>query len=377
MAFGSELLAEIQQTYFVTREAQLVATFLLSLGLLSVAAGSTRLGEWVSERRSYHAGEAIQMLSLAIAVLLWALSLTVVWHISYLIYLALDAIVVDRGDAIRVVVTAAVLTAGYLFIRFVNRSIDTLAETETITDHQGEAAYHVIDIGIFLLATAIVLSLWGFDLTQAFLGAGLASAVVGLAARDTLAAIISGFVLLFSRPFRVGDWIEVNGRSGIVQDVTIVNTKVQTFSDENALIPNDEITNNQLINRSENDRLRLEFEVGVDYETDVERALSICEEALSSVDDVAEVPCPEVMCSRFGDSSIVLECRFWIEDPSKHRSWQARTAAILAVKSAFDREGISIPYPQRVHATRDELDVGTSETDTKTEGIGATKGSGE
>jgi hypothetical protein len=180
----------------------------------------------------------------------------------------------------------------------------------------------------------------------------------GLAARETLAAMIAGFVLLFSRPFRVGDWIAVDmddeeNRSGIVTDVTIFNTKIQTFSDEYVLIPNDEITSSQLKNLSRNDQLRVEVEVGVDYTADIEHARDVMVDAVSDLESIKSSPNPKAVAKRFGDSSIVLELRIWIGDPTMRRKWRAQTDAIEAIKAAFDREGITIPYPQRVHAPRD------------------------
>lgn len=188
-------------------------------------------------------------------------------------------------------------------------------------------------------------------------GAGVATAVLGLAAQRTVAAIIAGFFLLFTRPFRVGDWIEVvddgeETASGIVEDVTISHTKILTFNDEHLLVPNDQVTSNRLTNYTRNQRLRIDVEVGLDYETDLDVAREVAVSATRDVDLVSSVRDPKTVLDRFGDSEIALEVQFWIDEPSRRRALRARTAVITAIKQAFDREGITIPFPLRTHDTR-------------------------
>ncbi|KTG09904.1 hypothetical protein AUR64_09775 [Haloprofundus marisrubri] len=281
------------------------------------------------------------------------LALATVWNLVVVFDVLAEAILVDRWTAVRQVVSVAVLATAYLLVRLVNRSIDRLAATEALTKHQSEVAYHVTNVGLFGVGFAVLLYLWGIQLGNLFIGAGVASAVVGLAARETLAAIIAGFVLLLSRPFRAGDWVEVDGRSGIVEDVTIINTKLRTYSDEHLLVPNDHITNNQLMNYSRSDRLRIEIDVGVDYDTDLERAQEVAEAAMDDIGAVRDVPSPRAIPQEFGDSSILFDLRFWIGDPTMRRFWKTKGAVIREIKTAFDREGISIPFPQRTHSRRE------------------------
>ncbi|WP_224332288.1 mechanosensitive ion channel family protein [Haloprofundus halobius] len=289
------------------------------------------------------------------------LALATVWNLVVVFDVLAQAVLVDRWTAVRQVVSVAVLAGAYLVVRLVNRSIDRLAAAGALTKHQSEVAYHVTDVGIFALAIAVLLYLWGIELGNLFIGAGVASAVVGLAARETLAAIIAGFVLLLSRPFRAGDWVEVDGQSGVVEDVTIINTKLRTYSDEHLLIPNDHITSNRLMNYSRSDRLRIELEVGVDYETDLSHAREVAESAMAEVDLVRDVPSPRAIPQEFGESSIQLELRFWIGDPTMRRLWKAKGSVIESVKTAYEREDISIPFPQRVHSRRDDARMTPSE----------------
>lgn len=352
-------IPELQQAYLASTEVQLFVTVLLvGLVVLGLRLGR-RLETALSDRYGRQIAEAGRIVWLLVVIVAGVYLFSVIWHVTFMLLVVLETLAFDRWTAIQQLVTISVVLIAYLVMRFVNRSIDKLAEGSSITEHQSEVAYHVADVGIAAVAATVILTIWGVNLTNIFIGAGAITAIIGLAARETFAAMIAGFVLLFSRPFRVGDWIAVDAdgdedRSGIVTDVTIFNTKIQTFSDEYVLIPNDEITSSQLKNLSRNDQLRVDVEVGVDYTADTEHAREVMVEAVDGLESIKRSPNPQAVAKRFDDSSIVLELRVWIGDPTMRRKWKARTDVIEAIKSAFDREGITIPYPQRVHAPRDE-----------------------
>jgi small conductance mechanosensitive channel len=350
---GDTLLSTLDERLFGC--IVLIATFIASRWLIRRSEDSLR------RRFGSQIAEAIKMISTALVIAAEIAGFATIWNADFVLREVVNAIVVDQWTLVQQLVTMAVFIIAYLLVRFTNRSIAKLSETKALTEHQTEIAYHVSNVGIFLAAIGIVLSLWGIDLTNFFISAGVMSVMVGLAARTTLAAMVSGFVLLFSRPFRVGDWIEIGERSGVVKDVTIFNTKLQTFDGKSVLIPNDEITDNGLRNISENNQLRLEIQVGVDYETDLEHAENELEKASEKVEGIKSTPAPQVIIREFESSSILFELRVWIENPTSRRRWRAKTNAIKAIKTRFDAADISIPFPQRVYDGRDEKDEHTSQ----------------
>ncbi|ELY58462.1 mechanosensitive ion channel MscS [Natronococcus amylolyticus DSM 10524] len=354
----------IQETYLDTLGPKLLATALLLVLILIGAASASRVYDALRQRYGPKLGEVVSLLILGIVTMVVVYSFSAIWEVLFVLEFTLQAATIDRWEAAQQIITLGIAATAYLAIRFVNRSIDTLAETSAVTKHQSEVAHHVADVAIIAAAATVILSLWGINLTNIFLGAGAITAIVALTARETLAAMLAGFVLLFSRPFHVGDWIEVNETSGIVTDVTIFTTKIQTFDDKHVLVPNDEVTSSQLTNYSRNNQLRVEVEVGVDYDADVSRAREIIVEAVDDLEMIKSSPNPQVVTKAFGDSSILLECHVWIGNPTKRRTHDARTAVIEAVADAFDREGISIPYPHRVHSPRGDgfrIESGTRE----------------
>jgi small-conductance mechanosensitive channel len=250
-------------------------------------------------------------------------------------------------------VTLLVLVGAYLLTGVIKRFVfDVTRDRTAITQHQTELVFRTTQLGVYVLAGVIVLGLWRVDLGGLLVGAGFLGIVVGLAARQTLGSLIAGFVLMFARPFEIGDWVQIGDREGIVTEISIVNTRIQTFDGEYAMIPNDTVGSSEVVNRTRKGRLRIQVDVGVDYAADVEDAMEVAVEAMREVDDVLAVPQPRAVLKEFGSSSIVVNLRFWIDKPSARRKWRAQTAVIAAVKSAFDREGISIPFPQRVVSNR-------------------------
>jgi small conductance mechanosensitive channel len=344
----------VQRTFLDTLGAKLVATTLLLTLIAGGAASASRMYDRLTRRYGSKLAEVVSLAILGVIVALVVYSFSAIWEVIYVLEFALGSATISRWEAARQIVTLGIVATAYLTIRFVNRSIDTLAETRAITKHQSEVAHHVADVAIIAAAATVILSVQGINLTNIFLGAGAITAIVALTARETLAAMLAGFVLLFSRPFRVSDWIEVNDTSGIVTDVTIFTTKIQTFDDKHVLVPNDEVTSSQLTNYSRNEQLRLEVEVGIDYDTEVRHARGVIADTVSELDSIKSSPNPQVVTKELGESAIVLECHAWIGQPTMRRTHDARTDVIEAIVAALDREGISIPHPQRVHSTRDE-----------------------
>jgi len=248
----------------------------------------------------------------------------------------------------RILLSVVILATTYALTDFVGRAIgEFTGKRSSISEHQREIVYRLTQVTLYTLAALVVVGLFTRDLGSLLVGAGFLGIVVGMAARQTLGAMLAGFVLMFSRPFEIGDWIQVGEREGIVTDITIVTTRIQTFDGEYVMLPNDEVSGQAITNRTRKGRLRIEVEVGIDYDHDPGRAAEIAREAVRGLDEVLQVPTPQVVGKRFGDSAIVLGVRVWIDNPSARRMWRARTAVINAVTDAFGEEGIKIPFPQR------------------------------
>ncbi|ELZ78573.1 mechanosensitive ion channel family protein [Haloferax larsenii] len=254
----------------------------------------------------------------------------------------------------RLALSMILAVGAYVLTTVIGRFIREIASTRPeISDHQREIIYRLTQVTTYLVALVGILGVWNANLGGILVGAGFLGIVVGMAARQTLGALLAGFVLMFSRPFEIGDWVEVGNHEGIVTEITVVNTRIQTFDGEYVMIPNDVVSSESLVNRSRKGRLRLDVEVGVDYGTDLERAATVAQEAVEDLDEVLSVPKPQVVAKRFADSAVVLGVRPWIDRPSARRKWRAQTAVISTIHEEFQSEGITIPFPQRELSSRE------------------------
>jgi len=251
--------------------------------------------------------------------------------------------------------TAVLFLLAYVAVDIFEESVARYSRgVDRITEHQEEVVYRVGNLAIIALTVATVLTVWGIDLSGLLVGAGFLGIVVGLAARQTLGSLIAGLVLMFARPFTIGDWVEVGDKEGIVTKITVFNIRLETFDGESIIIPNDRVSDTAVVNRSERGRLRVRVDVGVDYETDPERAQDIALDAIDDVDAVASTPPPQAVPKAFGDSAVVVELRFWIDRPTPQQKWRATASVVRAVKRAYDEAGIKIPFPQRELSGRAE-----------------------
>jgi Small-conductance mechanosensitive channel len=333
-----------------------IAAFLLAVGLAS------GVGRLLRDRISQDAVQAVEWVLITVVSVSFGAVLVAIWGITSDVEMALAPLAITGQTIVRALVTFIALAGAYSATRLSKRSIKYGAGRDYISDHQREVAHHLVQVLLFIPVLGFVVTLWEIPVRNLFIGAGALGIIVGFAARQTLSGALSGFVILVARPFEVGDWVSLHEHQGIVTDITLYNTRIRTFDEEHVLVPNDSITGNEVINYTETDRLRLTTEVNVDFDTDLDHAANVARRALESVDDIADTPDPSVVRSKFDDSSVVLELRYWINHPSINRKWLAQDAVITTVKSAFDEENIEIPFPQRTITRRDTSSMTRDET---------------
>ena len=301
-----------------------------------------------------------------------AITLIAVWDRSGALFeTAQSALSADQVS--NVVLTVILLAIAYALTDFLGGVIREIgAESASISQHQQEVILRITQLTVYTSAVLAVVGLFTDNVGSLLVGAGCLGIVVGMAAGQTLGAILAGFVLMFSRPFEVGDWVEVGDHEGTVTEISIMSTRLRSFDGEVITMPNDEVRSGSIVDRSRRNRLRVEVEVGVDYDTDVERAAAVLEAAAAGVEDVAEMPEPNAVTKRFDDSAVVLGLRYWIRNPSMRKRWRTRTAAMNAMKGALEDEGIVIPFPQQTLSARAEGASGP-QLDASVEGRAATR----
>jgi len=196
----------------------------------------------------------------------------------------------------------------------------------------------------FFLAT-IILSLLGIPIASLIAGAGVIGLAIGFGAQNLVRDIISGFFFLFEDQFTVGDYIKVGSAEGFVEELGLRITKVKGFAGEMYIIPNGNIGE---VTNYARENMRVRLEIGVAYHENLDRVMKVmdqvCEEVTKEHEGVAEPP-KVLGVQRLGDSSIDI---LIIGRAKPLQSWSLERLLRLRIKQAFDREGIEIPFPQRV-----------------------------
>ncbi|GBE18985.1 small-conductance mechanosensitive channel [archaeon BMS3Abin16] len=207
-------------------------------------------------------------------------------------------------------------------------------------------------IFIYGAATVIVLDYFSYDITAIVAGLGIAGIAVALAAQDTLSNMISGFVIMADRPFRVKDIIELpSGEYGEVSEIGLRSTKILTLDALMIVIPNAKIGDSQIVNYSYPDRrMRLKIPVGVAYDSDIDFVTEILISIAKRQPHVLESPVPRVTLESFGDSSINLLLYVWID--SHKDKVQVINKINRDIDKMFKKEGVEIPFPIRTIYSR-------------------------
>ena len=199
---------------------------------------------------------------------------------------------------------------------------------------------------IAVVAVALAATVAGFGVVLAAFAtlAGALALAVGFAAQDLIANFVAGVFIIQDEPFAVGDWIEWNGNEGVVREIQLRVTKLDTFDNEMVTVPNSDLASAAVVNNVANDTRRVSVGFGIGYDDDIEGAREAILDEGSDIEGVLDDPEPSAPVTELGDSAVVLSGRIWI-DPNESSYGAVRARFVEAVKERFDAEGIDMPYP--------------------------------
>jgi small conductance mechanosensitive channel len=197
---------------------------------------------------------------------------------------------------------------------------------------------------VMLLGILIALSQVGVSLGPALAGLGVAGFIVGFALQDTLGNFAAGGMILIYRPYDVDDLIEVAGVSGLVKKMTLVSTTIATFDNQILVIPNSKIWGDVIRNVTAQKLRRVDLQFGIAYGDDIEHAERVLRDVVESHELVLRSPEVMIKLHTLGDSSMNFIVRPWVRTADY---WSVYWDITREVKLRFDKEGISIPFPQR------------------------------
>ena len=246
-----------------------------------------------------------------------------------------------------------ILIGGWVAAGWVRRKLlRVLERTPRVDQTLRPVIASVVRYAILVFVLIAVLAQFGVQTTSiiALLAAG--GLAIGLALQGTLQNIAAGIMLLFLRPFRVGDYIDAEGLAGTVNEIGLFTTQMRTYDGIYVEVPNGQLWNRAIRNYSRVEARRLDLAVGIAYDDDIDKALAAMMDLLVKDERVNDDPEPQVMVKELGDSAVNLNLRCWIA-PGDY--WSLRFDLTKAIKQRLDAEGITIPFPQRdVHLFQDK-----------------------
>ena len=244
---------------------------------------------------------------------------------------------------LRLLIALVLLFVSFKVVNFVARRIEKTGENGKLDKTLARTFAYIFRLGLKCLIAICLVGFVGIDTS------GLAALVVslgaciGLALNGALSNLAGGILIILTRPFRVDDFIEAQGYSGVVEDIHITNTKIRTADNKVVYIPNGPLSSGTVVNYSVKDTRRVDFTFSIGYSDDFEKAKGIVMDILTSHELTLKDPEPMVRVTAHGASSIDLVARVWVKSGDY---WTVNFDVLEAVKTAFDKEGIEIPFNQ-------------------------------
>lgn len=225
-------------------------------------------------------------------------------------------------------------------VALMKRSMIKAKMDEMLVSFLGNISYALI-MAFVIIAAISELGIETTSIAAIFAAAGLA---IGLALQGSLSNFAAGVMIVIFRPFKIGDFIELSGLLGGVKEISIFTTTLKTGDNKIIIIPNSKVTSSELINYSTEATRRIDLIIGCGYDDDLKKVKKTLQKVLAENSNILKEPEPLIAVSELGDSSVNFIVRPWVKTADY---WPTRFEIIEAVKIAFDKNGISIPYPQR------------------------------
>jgi small conductance mechanosensitive channel len=223
--------------------------------------------------------------------------------------------------------------------KMVKRAMAKADVEETLMTFLGNLLYYV------LLAAVVIATInqLGIQTTSLLAVLGAAGLAIGLALQGSLSNFAAGVMIVGFRPYKVGDFIEAGGVTGVVEQVQIFTTVMRTGDNKKIIVPNSQVMAGEITNYSANPTRRVDLVAGCGYDDDLDKVRGVLESIVADDDRILSDPAPVIAVSELADSSVNFVVRPWVKSDDY---WGVYFALTEQIKKRFDAEGIAIPYPQ-------------------------------
>jgi small conductance mechanosensitive channel len=250
------------------------------------------------------------------------------------------------------IVSALVLGfVGWWVIKLINIGVAKFFERKDYDRTLETFLEDFINNGLKVLLFVMVITQVGVETSSLIAMLGAAGLALGLALQGSLSNFAGGILILIFKPFKVGDFISAQGSEGTVKQITVFNTKLVTFGNQEVIIPNGNLSNDKITNYSSEGVRRENLVIGISYSSSIQKAKDLILELCAAEENIMTEEGKEAMVvvTELADSSVNLSVRYWT---TSETFWPTKFKMIENIKAAFDREGIEIPFPHRVMVTQ-------------------------
>jgi small-conductance mechanosensitive channel len=238
-----------------------------------------------------------------------------------------------------------VIIVGYFVAVLVSRYIRKAMLRAKMAKILAEFTSRIVRILIIIFVVAMGIGFLGIDVGAALLSLSVVSGfVLGFAFQETLGNLAAGFMIAITKPFKSGDFVEIVDKSGRINHVGASITTLTTVDNKRVIFPNSKIWGSPIVNYTALNKRMIDMRVGISYGDNMSKAITISMDVLKKNKLVLNDPSPMVAVAELGDSSVNLLLRPWVNTDDY---WVAKWELTQQIKEAFDKEGISIPFPQR------------------------------
>ncbi len=246
--------------------------------------------------------------------------------------------------SIKIVAAILIFIIGKWLCRRITNLLTKIMEKNNIDVTLVKFLSSIVYYTLFIVVMIAVAGQLGINTTSFLTIIGAAGLAIALALKDSLANFASGVMLIMFRPIKIGDFVDVGGVTGTVQSIDIFNTTIHSPDNQKHIVPNASITSGVITNVTANDTRRVDLVIGIGYDDDIARAKGILEAIIKKEERILEDPATNIAVSELGDSSVNFVVRPWVKTSDY---WDVYFALTEEIKITFDKEGISIPYPQQ------------------------------
>jgi small conductance mechanosensitive channel len=226
-------------------------------------------------------------------------------------------------------------------------------------------------IGLFIALSIVIPSFKAGDLVQLL---GISGVAIGFAFRDILQNFLAGILILLTEPFQIDDQIVFKDFEGTVENIQTRATTIKTYDGRRIVIPNSELFTNSVTVNTAFESRRLEYDIGIGYGDDIDRAKHLMLQAIHSVDSVLQDPAPEALVMELAESTVNIRARWWIKPPRRADALDSRDKVISAIKKKLVENGIDLPFPTQQILFHDQTEETDGDRSRQREGWPAGKG---